>query len=195
MSGNDAAAPKRIQIIEAATVVFSQKGFYKAKVEEIAEAAMVGKGTVYEYFKSKQDLFQQMLIFISQKYEQAVKEQVQQVDSFSDKLRVLIEANFNFSEEYKNMAKILLIDAPPMSEELHQIIQQSKRQNLQRLAALIDEAINKGQARRVNSYLAAQVILGALAVSGGQVMFEDEFTSSKESVTELVDIILNGIGY
>ncbi|MDH7498134.1 MAG: helix-turn-helix domain-containing protein, partial [Syntrophomonadaceae bacterium] len=51
---------KRQLILEAAARVFSQRGYHQAKVEEIAAAAGVGKGTVYEYFDSKLELFQQM---------------------------------------------------------------------------------------------------------------------------------------
>ncbi|TLM97504.1 helix-turn-helix transcriptional regulator, partial [bacterium] len=51
---------KRVQIIKAAIKVFSEKGFHDAKVEDIAQQADVGKGTVYEYFSSKTELFQEM---------------------------------------------------------------------------------------------------------------------------------------
>ena len=48
---------KRILIIEAAARVFSQKGYAGTLIAEIARTAGIGKGTVYEYFNSKEDLF------------------------------------------------------------------------------------------------------------------------------------------
>jgi AcrR family transcriptional regulator len=48
---------KKRQIVEAATQVFAGKGYAAARVIEVAEAAGVGKGTIYEYFRSKEDLF------------------------------------------------------------------------------------------------------------------------------------------
>ncbi len=47
---------KRKRIIDAAVDVFADKGFFQAKVSEIAEAAGVADGTIYLYFKSKDDL-------------------------------------------------------------------------------------------------------------------------------------------
>ena len=58
---------KRQRIINGAIAVFSRKGFYKATIEEIAEQADVGKGTVYEYFSSKKELFQEMFLYTEEK--------------------------------------------------------------------------------------------------------------------------------
>ena len=48
---------RKNQIIEAASVVFAQKGFARTTIAEVATRAGIGKGTVYEYFKSKEDLY------------------------------------------------------------------------------------------------------------------------------------------
>jgi AcrR family transcriptional regulator len=48
---------RRNQIIQAAATVFAKTGFIKSTVAEIAEKAGIGKGTVYEYFRSKDALF------------------------------------------------------------------------------------------------------------------------------------------
>ena len=48
---------KRRDILDAAMRVFAEKGFHRAKMEEIAVSANIGKGTIYEYFQSKTELF------------------------------------------------------------------------------------------------------------------------------------------
>jgi AcrR family transcriptional regulator len=48
---------KRDNIINAAIQVFSQKGYAAARIIDVARSAGIGKGTVYEYFSSKEDLF------------------------------------------------------------------------------------------------------------------------------------------
>src|SRR5215813_12163357 len=57
---NAVAAPadpgKRTRILDAAVKVFAAEGFYNAKVSQIAQAAGVADGTIYLYFKSKDDL-------------------------------------------------------------------------------------------------------------------------------------------
>ncbi len=55
---------KRKEILKAALVVFSQKGFHKTSMNDIAQKAEIGKGTLYDYFKSKDELFLSLLDFI-----------------------------------------------------------------------------------------------------------------------------------
>jgi len=48
---------KKDNIIAAAILVFAQKGYAAARIIDVARAAGIGKGTIYEYFSSKEDLF------------------------------------------------------------------------------------------------------------------------------------------
>jgi len=57
---------KKQQIVQAAIKVFAEKGLEKAKIADIAREAGIGKGTVYEYFSSKEDLFSAIEQFVIQ---------------------------------------------------------------------------------------------------------------------------------
>ncbi|MDP6593244.1 MAG: helix-turn-helix domain-containing protein, partial [Candidatus Marinimicrobia bacterium] len=48
---------KRTQIIQAAIKVFARKGLERGKIADVAKEAGIGKGTVYEYFRSKEEIF------------------------------------------------------------------------------------------------------------------------------------------
>ena len=52
---------KRKEIVEAARIVFATRGFANATLDEIAEKAEFGKGTLYNYFSSKEELFETVL--------------------------------------------------------------------------------------------------------------------------------------
>ncbi|MGY5879876.1 MAG: TetR/AcrR family transcriptional regulator [Candidatus Thorarchaeota archaeon] len=54
----------RQKIIEAGTKVFIQRGYYKTKMDDIAEAMGVSKGAIYQYFKSKEQLFSDVIEFM-----------------------------------------------------------------------------------------------------------------------------------
>ena len=53
---------KRKDILASARALFKEKGFHSTKIEEIAQGAGVGKGTIYEYFKNKQEIFDETCI-------------------------------------------------------------------------------------------------------------------------------------
>ncbi|MCP4131605.1 MAG: TetR/AcrR family transcriptional regulator [bacterium] len=65
----DPGDKKRQKIFSAALQVFAQKGYHKATIDEIASLSGVGKGSVYRYFKSKEDLLEQL---ITEKYEEII---------------------------------------------------------------------------------------------------------------------------
>lgn len=61
---------RKKQIFEASIDVFSRKGYHGATMDEIASVAGMGKGSVYRYFKSKEELLRQLL---SEKYDEIIK--------------------------------------------------------------------------------------------------------------------------
>lgn len=66
---------RRAQLIEAAARVFSHRGYSASRVSEIATEAGVGKGTVYEYFSSKEDLF----FAVFEDHQERIRERVDRV--------------------------------------------------------------------------------------------------------------------
>ena len=83
---------KKMRILQAAVKVFSEKGFHEAKMEKIAEVADVGKGTVYEYFKSKEELFVEMFKAGSDYYMRKVKDELDIACCAEEKLYKVMES-------------------------------------------------------------------------------------------------------
>ena len=67
-----AESEKHQAIIQAASDVFGEVGFAKARIEDIAKRASVGKGTVYEYFSSKEQLLLECCMGVCQQNEQKI---------------------------------------------------------------------------------------------------------------------------
>ena len=94
------------EILEAARKVFAKKGFHDATVDDIANAAGVAKGTVYLYYRSKQEVYLAALKFgIAQMYS-ALVEEVRRVSTTEEKLRALIAAKLAYFEENRDFFKI-----------------------------------------------------------------------------------------
>ena len=62
-NAKEASPSKREAIRDAAVKVFAAKGYHTATVSEVAEVANVGKGTVYFYYASKEDLLLEILVY------------------------------------------------------------------------------------------------------------------------------------
>jgi len=82
---------KRKEILTSANALFAEKGFHNTKMEEIAVSAGVGKGTLYEYFKSKQDIFDEVGIEKVSLMRQGIEDINNKDISFKEKLVEMFE--------------------------------------------------------------------------------------------------------
>ena len=186
---------KRLRIINGAITVFSRKGFYKAKIEEIAAQAEVGKGTVYEYFSSKKELFLEMFLYIEEKYETMFQQELSGIEIFYDRLQKMFEVTMQFLNNHKEMAHILLAGYPSVAEDHQKVLLDKNRQKLTEISNILEEAIFRQEIRPVDTTLAAQVILGALLFVGGQILFSkgEKVPGFEQSAQHLADIFLQGL--
>jgi len=91
----DSAPGKRKEILAAAFAVISEKGFYRTTVEDVARHAQVAKGTVYLYFKSKEDMFVEMVVDRLEQTRAEVLEAIDRVEGTWPKLRAAIRIHFH----------------------------------------------------------------------------------------------------
>lgn len=80
---------KKDLILQSAREIFMEKGYYAATSEEIARKAGVGKGTIYQYFASKQDIFEEMQIAYLEEYCASISSCVDLEKSFAVNIRNL----------------------------------------------------------------------------------------------------------
>ena len=95
-------------ILKAAASVFSQEGYEKSRMDDIASTAGVGKGTIYQYFNGKEQLFQEMIKegfdAFTEKMEQEIQVSVNDVKVF----KKIIDFSFQFMEMNKDIAKLII---------------------------------------------------------------------------------------
>lgn len=104
----EAKEAKRQLLIRAAIEVFSQKGFHETKMQDIADFAAVGKGTLYEYFETKEDLFLAVYDSWIDEYEADMLRQSERPLDPVSKASALIDTTVEFYEKHADHAAILL---------------------------------------------------------------------------------------
>lgn len=88
-------------IIQAAMLNFSRFGFKKTSVDDIAKDAGVGKGTIYNYFKSKEELLFKVTEVQKAKANERIRAKINTKESASDKLKAYFETALQFFHEEK----------------------------------------------------------------------------------------------
>jgi TetR/AcrR family fatty acid metabolism transcriptional regulator len=136
---------KYVRIIRAATKVFAKKGFYQAKVSEIAKEAKVADGTIYLYFENKDDILirlfeEQMKLVLENMKSEIAKEPdpVKKIQRFALNHLKLIEQN-------KDVAEIIQVELRQSSRFMKEYANEKFAEYLN----LIGEIIREGQSRGV----------------------------------------------
>lgn len=137
---------KRIAVLKAAQEHFSEKSFHDVKLEEIAESAGVGKGTIYTYFKSKDELFVRCLLHDIPDFEKKTEDIIAAEKDFRTSLKELISVQFEFVKLKGPMAKQVMALGPQLKisdsqfKELSDLFQRS----IKRLASFFQKGIQSG---------------------------------------------------
>jgi AcrR family transcriptional regulator len=98
----------RGEILSAAEKVFAVKGFFPTTMSEIAEIAEFGTGTLYKYFKSKEDLYFSLIDEKAEEINRLVKMELSQKTSAIEKIKRLIKLEFEFIERNRDFFRIYI---------------------------------------------------------------------------------------
>ena len=100
---------RKKQIISAAALIFAENGFSNTVMADIAIAAGIGKGTIYEYFKSKEDLFFAVFEWFFTKFAQSASADVSKLSgTTADKIKALNDSLMNSWTETKDLFTLVM---------------------------------------------------------------------------------------
>ncbi|NLO89888.1 MAG: TetR/AcrR family transcriptional regulator [Clostridia bacterium] len=181
---------KRI-IIEAAAKVFSKKGFHKAKIEEIAKEAGIGKGTIYEYFTSKEELFKEMLSSISREYIRVLD--FSSHPSAVEQIKEILKQHFNFMGMNKDLARLIIANQNALNGEIRQWFLEQTLEKIYVIEGVLEKGRAAGEFKEdLNVYIAARIIFGSVMALSGAIVHENLSYEGEALVQDLMDLLLNG---
>ncbi len=186
---------RREEIIRAALGAFGSKGFHNTRIEEVAAAAGIGKGTVYEYFRSKEELLSAAVRYEMEEMARQVKNTVDQVSTVKDKLKALIETVM--FRHHKGCCLSMNINPADLGNAMKEFQSMAQEENLrwQRwLEEIIDEGVAGGEIRPVDPQLFLGALMGAVMNLvrpwGGSVW---ENYMPQEAAERVTDFFFEGI--
>ena len=185
---------KRDRILDAATRVFAKRGFFAAQVADVAKRAGVAAGTVYLYFKSKDDI---LTCLFERTMTAAIAEARTATGVPShplDRLRRIAHLHLARLGSDRNLAIVFQIELRQSSKFMTRLSTSSLRDYL----GLLREVIIDGQARGhfradINPTLAAKVIFGALdEMATNWILSERDYTL-EDDAEAVMDLLVGGL--
>lgn len=189
----DAGKGKRELILDAAQKVFSEKGFHQATVEEVAELAGVGKGTVYLYFAGKKELLVALLEDRLRAIRVLLEERLGRVSSSKEKLRQVVALHFEFFDRYRDFLSLMLGEVGNLGRELDERTREARLELLDVVKDVLRQGIEKGEFRDVDPEIATYALEGAINLVALEWLIRARLPFTEEHASQLVEICLHGI--
>ena len=189
---------KRELIIEAAIKVFARDGLEKGKIADIAKEAGIGKGTVYEYFSSKEDIFQAIEQYVFTDFNLIFDQLSSSSLSPPQKLTALME---NALDMFMEMGDVILI--------LMELWAQAGRGHVhgsdpslfveyyddfrQRVESILEDGIKTGELRKMNKEGVATLLLAFMDGLVWQFVILNEPEKFNKIKSEAIKLFMRGI--
>jgi TetR/AcrR family fatty acid metabolism transcriptional regulator len=153
----------RESILDSAIKVFAKTGFYKAKAIEIAQKADVAVGTIYNYFKNKDDILISIFNERLGELTHSVREAIEEVSDPEQKLFLILDLTISVLEQGRELAEVITIELRQSSKYFYSTAISSVVEFMDLITGVIREGQQKGVFRRdIDPRLVSLTILGTV---------------------------------
>jgi TetR/AcrR family fatty acid metabolism transcriptional regulator len=179
--------------LEAAAQLFHGKAFHEVKVEDIAEIAGIGKGTVYEYFCSKDAIFKELIAYCTNLYMESAKEAIIKGKNSREKLEAIVNNHIEFLVKYNHLYFYVFTANCFNFKETFEFFKEQRVIYFNMIGEILKEGIDKSEVREIDIQAAAASFTGSL-ISAINPFFIDIEKDGKKIAREIVDIFYIGVG-
>lgn len=186
--------PEKFQrILDAAVAVFAEKGFFVSRVADIADRADVADGTVYLYFKNKEEILMTAINTAFDGFMREARTELEKLATPADRLRRLATLHLEAMSANRNLAVVFQMELRQSTRFLSEFSHHHMIEYLTLVRAAIREGQQLGQFRPdMPEKVAANCFFGAIdEMVTSWVLSEHEYPLAKMA-DPILDIILNG---
>ncbi|MBQ4815294.1 TetR/AcrR family transcriptional regulator [Bacillus pumilus] len=186
--------PKYMQIIDAAVVVIAENGYHQSQVSKIAKQAGVADGTIYLYFKNKEDILISLFKEKMGQFIERMETDIQKKSSAKEKLLLLIEEHFRMLAQNHHLALVTQLELRQSNLELRQKINEVLKGYLNMLESILAEGKKTGEFRQnLDVRLARQMVFGTIDETATTWVMNDQKYDLPALAENVRDLLLNGI--
>jgi len=184
----------RGRILDAALDIFSHKGYYDTKLDEIASESQTSKGSIYFHFPNKERLFLSLVDQFADLLERQVKEAIAQEDKGMRRVQVALEPCLTTFGKYRRPAKILLVQALGLGQPFEQKRMAVNERFAKLIGGYLREAVEQGEIEPLDLEVVSHAWMGAIF----NIVIRWVYTGEPEPqriMDSLVPLLLASVGY
>jgi TetR/AcrR family transcriptional regulator, fatty acid metabolism regulator protein len=186
--------PKYKQIIDAAVIAIAESGYHQAQVSKIAKQAGIADGTIYLYFKNKEDIlisvFEEKMGVFVENLQQIIKDE----STAKEKLGQMIENHFQVLANDRHLATVTQLELRQSNKEIRLKINAVLKEYLKMIDQIIIEGMVAGEFNpAMDVRIARQMVFGTIdEISTTWVMNENRY-DLVELAPKVQQLLLNGL--
>ncbi|MFJ5672237.1 TetR/AcrR family transcriptional regulator [Bacillus safensis] len=150
---------RRQMILDGATKAFTQFGYKATTMDLVAKLANVGKGTIYTFFKNKEELFDEIFTSLLMEMRKIADEAMDEEKSFSENLHLALFAILEFRKNHQLTIKIFQENAELGTSAVKEMIEKMEQMIIRYIKAKVKEAMDKGDIKPCDPELTAFVMV------------------------------------
>ena len=183
------------RILEAAVSVFAQSGFHESTISQIAKAAGVADGTIYLYFKNKDDILVHFFNYKTRQVFARFREEVDNARKAVDKLRNLIRRHLEEFQKDRYMAVLYQAETHRINRLAEDQIHEMHKMYLDLIAEIVEQGQVEGAIRRdLYVGLVKRYIIGGVDEVINTWLHSEGKYDLTSMADPLVDLFIRGIG-
>jgi len=183
------AARRRRQLLDVALQVFAERGFHDASMNDIAEAAGVTKPVLYQHFRSKRELFGELLSDVGSELQEAITKAVTTAQSSHEMVELGFAAYFRYVAAHRDAFNLFYGIGFAREDEFASLVEQVETALAEQVAGFIEiEGLTPGQRR-----LLGHGIVGMIEGASTHWLSSQADANPAELTRQLADLAWRGL--
>ncbi len=183
----------RNAIIKAATQVFNKYGFDKTRMDHIAKATGKGKSSIYYYFKSKEQIFESVVLTEAVAFRHTIIDALAATENAVNKIKVYVLTRMNIIKIYTNFQNALKNTRLRHIDFVERLNRLYDREEIRLFKDILEEGVNKKLFNVQNLELAAMALIMAVKGIEDYVFRTNDAVEFTSRIDQLLNLILHGI--
>ncbi|QNI35591.1 TetR/AcrR family transcriptional regulator [Edaphobacter albus] len=183
------------RILDAAVEVIAERGYFHSPISAIAKRAGVADGTVYLYFKNKDDVLRTAIDATFERFYRKLEERFELLKDPREQLEYIAEVHLESHRENRSMAILMQTEVRQSAK----FIAEFSHHHLVKYIQMVREVVRRGQQEGVfrldvSDGVVAHCMFGAIDELLSSAVFTGRVYDSKTTARQVMDVLLNGIG-
>jgi AcrR family transcriptional regulator len=184
---------RREEILEAAAALFARHGYSQTDTQVLADKLQVGKGTLYRYFSSKQELFLAAVDRVMHKLRETIDAGIEAIEDPLERIARAVHLYLDFFAEHPEFVELLVQERAQFKDRKRPTYFQHRDANVKRWWDMYRSLIEKGRLRSVPVERITEVFGNLLYGTVLANYFAGQRRPPAEQARDVLDIVFHGI--